>query len=162
MKRNLDQAQTITPAATLLGCVYRPGPIVFDVPGRARPQGSKRAMRRGRKIVMVEMSEHLQSWRGSVAWAAQQQMLKRRRRTLLQGPIELVLLVNFKRPKSWKKTQVWPTGPPDSSKLLRAVEDALTGIVYRDDAQIVVALVAKHADATNPGESVKIIVREIA
>src|SRR5207244_637695 len=32
---------------------------------------------------------------------------------------------------------VYPTTRPDALKLARGVEDALTGIVYRDDAQIV-------------------------
>lgn len=31
----------------------------------------------------------------------------------------------------------WPTSKPDLLKLARGVEDALTGIVYEDDAQIV-------------------------
>ncbi len=30
-----------------------------------------------------------------------------------------------------------PTGRPDVTKLIRSTEDALTGIVWRDDAQIV-------------------------
>jgi len=30
----------------------------------------------------------------------------------------------------------WPTVPPDSMKMVRAIEDALTGILYEDDSQI--------------------------
>jgi Holliday junction resolvase RusA-like endonuclease len=32
----------------------------------------------------------------------------------------------------------YPTGRPDVLKLARACEDALTGVIWRDDAQIVV------------------------
>jgi Holliday junction resolvase RusA-like endonuclease len=37
----------------------------------------------------------------------------------------------------------WPTVRPDVLKLARAVEDALTGLVWRDDSQIVVELLTK-------------------
>ena len=37
----------------------------------------------------------------------------------------------------------FPTVKPDATKLLRAVEDALTGIVWRDDAQVVEQHVSK-------------------
>jgi Holliday junction resolvase RusA-like endonuclease len=33
---------------------------------------------------------------------------------------------------------------PDTSKLIRAVEDALTQVVYRDDSQVVELLALKH------------------
>lgn len=36
-----------------------------------------------------------------------------------------------------------PTGRPDALKLARAAEDALTGVVWRDDAQIVVETLRK-------------------
>ena len=32
---------------------------------------------------------------------------------------------------------------PDATKLVRAVEDALTGLVWRDDAQVVIQTVRK-------------------
>jgi Holliday junction resolvase RusA-like endonuclease len=36
-----------------------------------------------------------------------------------------------------------PVVKPDATKLLRAVEDAMTGTVYRDDAQVVEQFVSK-------------------
>jgi Holliday junction resolvase RusA-like endonuclease len=36
-----------------------------------------------------------------------------------------------------------PTVKPDLTKLLRAVEDALTGVVWRDDSQIIHQVVNK-------------------
>ena len=35
-----------------------------------------------------------------------------------------------------KGARRWPTTKPDLSKLVRAVEDSLSGVVYRDDAQV--------------------------
>jgi Holliday junction resolvase RusA-like endonuclease len=37
----------------------------------------------------------------------------------------------------------WPCSRPDATKLLRAVEDALTGVVWRDDGQVVVQTARK-------------------
>jgi Holliday junction resolvase RusA-like endonuclease len=37
----------------------------------------------------------------------------------------------------------WPTVKPDTTKLLRAVEDACTSILWRDDAQIVIQTACK-------------------
>lgn len=41
--------------------------IKFFVEGIPAPQGSKKAFKRGKKIVLVEMSEKLPVWRDAVA-----------------------------------------------------------------------------------------------
>jgi len=67
---------------------------------------------------------------------------------LLSGPVILTCKFFFARPKSHfgsgrnanvlKDTAPeWHTQKPDLSKTTRAIEDALTGIVWRDDSQIV-------------------------
>jgi len=70
-------------------------------------------------------------------------------RTLLDGPLELHVIFYAPRPKghygSGRNSGVlkhhapaYPIVKPDVTKLLRAVEDAITGICWRDDAQVVV------------------------
>jgi Holliday junction resolvase RusA-like endonuclease len=47
------------------------------------------------------------------------------------------------RPASAPKRVTHPVTRPDAGKLARAIEDALTGVVYRDDGQIVLRTVEK-------------------
>lgn len=63
---------------------------------------------------------------------------------LLDGPLVLVVQFYVPRPKShYGARGLRPSAPdypavrPDVTKLLRAVEDACTGVVWRDDAQVV-------------------------
>ena len=69
----------------------------------------------------------------------------------LEGPVEMEVIVVFPVPKSASKKRrqamLWghemPTKKPDSSNAMKLCEDALNGIAYRDDAQIVLSSVAK-------------------
>lgn len=65
-------------------------------------------------------------------------------RALITGPV--TLRVTFVRPRPaghYGRTGLRPSAPahptvrPDLTKMLRALEDALTGVVWRDDAQVV-------------------------
>ena len=68
--------------------------------------------------------------------------------SLLAGPLELTVTFYLARPRGHYGTgrnadrlrpsaPAHPTTRPDTSKLVRALEDALTRQVYADDAQIV-------------------------
>jgi Holliday junction resolvase RusA-like endonuclease len=52
-------------------------------------------------------------------------------------PVVLEATFCFKRPKSCPKSRQFPVVKPDRDKLLRAAQDALSGILYHDDAQVV-------------------------
>jgi len=76
----------------------------------------------------------LMAWRGAVAAAA---------RKVWTGPptdkaVSLSCTFYFPRPKSAEK-RLYPTkrSVPDGDKLRRAIGDALTGVLYVDDSQIV-------------------------
>ena len=65
-------------------------------------------------------------------------------RPLLDGPLALEVVFTVPRPKGHfgvkglrPSAPPHPTVAPDTTKLLRAIEDAMEGIVYRNDAQIV-------------------------
>jgi Holliday junction resolvase RusA-like endonuclease len=71
-------------------------------------------------------------------------------RSLYQGPLQLTVLFYVPRPKSHygvkgqlKSAPRYPTVRPDVTKLVRPLEDSLTGIVWRDDAQVVRQLAEK-------------------
>lgn len=62
----------------------------------------------------------------------------------LIGPVAMSCHFYYQIPESWaakKKQQaieleIYPTGRPDLSNLVKSIEDACNGIVYIDDAQI--------------------------
>lgn len=116
----------------------------FVALGKARPQGSKRAFvsKKGR-AVMLEDAGDVYDWRRTVAWSATQQIPSAERSPLIDGPCRLELVIYRPRPKSTKRSMRWPWTKPDTSKLLRAIEDALTSVLYRDDALIVDTRVRK-------------------
>jgi len=56
-----------------------------------------------------------------------------------------------------KNALVWHQGRPDLDNMIKAVKDALTGIVYRDDGQICLEIASKKY-ADEPG--IKIIIQD--
>jgi Holliday junction resolvase RusA-like endonuclease len=116
--------------------------VVIEVVGNPAPQGSKRHVGDG---VMIESSKHVRPWRADIAAAAAQVMAGR---PVLTGPLVVDMVFAFARPKGHYGTGrnagvLRPSAPgrpavyPDLSKLARAAEDALTRIVWRDDALVV-------------------------
>lgn len=147
--------------------------IVFEVSGIApRPAGSKNAFpfRRhdGRLGVRVTDSSGLRgkAWRDSVAKACILAM-KKGRKKLLHGAVKLRVAFRLPRPMAHytgKAKTLRDGAPPvhvqkpDTTKLLRAVEDALTGIAWGDDAQIVWQEASKEwADPGSEGATVYIV-----
>lgn len=114
--------------------------ISFFVPGTPAPQGSKRYLGNGR---MVESSRRVKPWRADIRTAALANF-----KQPLTGPIRLDLIFVMPRPMSHYGTgrnvnKIKPSAPvhhtqkPDLDKLIRAVGDALTGVAYCDDSQVV-------------------------
>lgn len=134
--------------------------IEFRVYGEQKPQGSKIAQaiyRKGKdgkptpvmkngRVVTVARNDNpdVVSWRNAIASAA---------REVYSGPLltcAIRLEIAFVRPRPKghfgtgrnaemvkASAPLHPTTKPDNTKLRRAVEDALTGVLYRDDSQIV-------------------------
>jgi crossover junction endodeoxyribonuclease RusA len=125
--------------------------VEFTVLGTPAPAGSKQAFVRGGKAIVVDASKRSRPWKSRVSDAAQIAM---NGRAPLEGPLYLRLSFGVKRPvKHFTQSgelgadgrrRPWPSVRPDAIKLGRAVEDALTGIVYKDDAQIVLEAISKH------------------
>lgn len=59
------------------------------------------------------------------------------------GPIGLELVFTLTRPKSLPKRVIYHTRKPDVDNLAKAVKDAMKGVVYGDDSQVVSLSVAK-------------------
>lgn len=116
--------------------------VSIVVYGAAAPAGSKTTgvTKDGRRFVR-DSSKGSYAWKDRVAGEAGKIMDGRE---ILEGPLWLNALFVVARPKShYGRRGLLPSAPshptvrPDATKLLRAVEDAMKGIVYRDDAQVV-------------------------
>jgi len=112
----------------------------FTVPGLPRPQGSKKAVTRGGKTVLIETAAGLSDWRTAVARAAATE--RERLGGRLLGPLSLTVVFTFPMPPSrGPKARAagigWKTTTPDLDKLVRAVGDALkvSGLI-EDDARL--------------------------
>lgn len=100
------------------------------VPGTPAPQGSKRHVGRG---ILVESSTAVGPWRERVALAVHQAGWQP-----LAGPVAVDLTFVMPRPKSAPKRSTPPaTKRPDIDKLTRAILDAISGIGFVDDAQVI-------------------------
>lgn len=139
--------------------------IRFFVPGVPATAGSKRAFpnpKTGRPIIVDSSGANGKLWRQLVRVAAQQAY----QGPPLEGPLEVRMEFFRVRPKGHYGTgkhsttlkataDPYPAGKPDVLKLARAVEDALTGLTWFDDAQIVTEILAKSYGA-QPGAQVEI------
>ena len=122
----------------------------FTVYGNAEPAGSKRAFYRpGLGVRVVDANPKSREWKNLVAQEA-----GRISTGMLEGPLSLHATFYRPRPASHfgsgrnagvlkTSAPAYPATRPDTTKLLRAVEDALQGVLYRDDAQIVEQHVSK-------------------
>lgn len=123
--------------------------IHFFVPGIPAPGGSKRfvgfAKKTGRAILVDDAGEKNKNWRQSVATFAYMEKQKRGMTTLITQPIHVRMEFIMPRPKAHFRTgkhaneirpdaPTWHTKKPDALKLARSTEDAMTGVLYEDDA----------------------------
>jgi Holliday junction resolvase RusA-like endonuclease len=133
--------------------------VVIDVRGMPKPAGSKRVFLVGkaggpqRPVVTDDSGAKGRDWRVTIQHA----IAGVHPGPPLEGPLELSCYFTVRRPLGHVgKRGLRPTAPaypatrPDVTKLLRAVEDAATGLLWADDAQIVTQSAAKRYGAT-PG-----------
>jgi len=116
-------------------------PIVFTVYGQTLPKGSARAFipKGWTRPVITSNTKGLKQWERTIAAAAQGVASGR----LIAGPIRLQVAFYLDRPKSLPKRVVHHAKRPDLDKLIRSATDALTGVVWKDDAQVVRIIATK-------------------
>jgi Holliday junction resolvase RusA-like endonuclease len=133
--------------------------VEIVVYGIAQPAGSKVPGRtKDGRLFVRDDAKHSRPWKQQVAATAGAQ---RGNTPTLAGPLSLDVVFYLPRPKGHYGTKglrpsapAFPTVRPDATKLLRAVEDALTGIVWRDDAQIVTQTARKRFAEGGPARTV--------
>jgi crossover junction endodeoxyribonuclease RusA len=128
--------------------------ITFDVVGRPAPQGSKKSIGNNR---FIETSKFLPAWRKDVRLAAEHAVAVNGW-AIASGPVELEVMFYIDRPSSVSTVKrPYPIVAPDTDKLLRAVGDSLSGVVYEDDAQVIRVLAWKvYADTRVPGAFIRV------
>lgn len=134
---------------------YEAGSVLglsFFVAGLPAPGGSKRPVPIGKgRVALIDDAKRNGPWRERVASEGQQAMAGLH---LLDGPLGLSMRFVLPRPKGHFGTGKnaarvkasaprWPVVKPDATKFLRAAEDALTKVVWVDDATIVRQFVSK-------------------
>jgi crossover junction endodeoxyribonuclease RusA len=73
----------------------------------------------------------------------------------LDEPLELSVIFYLPRPKT--ATRNFPAVMPDLDKLIRAVGDSLSGLVYVDDSRIVsINAHKRYADDRGPGALIRV------
>jgi Holliday junction resolvase RusA-like endonuclease len=110
--------------------------ITIRLPGVPRGKQRPRLGRHG-----VYTPEQTVKYETSLAWVAKQAMAGR---DPLEGPLRVLIVSSFPIPKSYSKGKaldaktgaIHPTKKPDIDNIVKLV-DALNGIVWQDDAQIV-------------------------
>lgn len=131
-------------------------PYTFVIEGRCPTKGSANSFidpRSSRKIWKADNSR-LRSWTKDAKKAAMAARVP-----LIYKPhgVQMDVTVEFVKPKTAK--QVVPSVKPDADKLLRAIFDAMTGIAYADDSQVVAVALMK---AYGPSERVTVTIGRAA
>ena len=101
--------------------------ISFSCDGTPVPQGSMKVIN---GHILHSQGSALAVWRSTVALSARFAGAKP-----VEGAIGIEILFRVRRPKTVKRD--YPTVAPDLDKYIRGVLDALTGIAYQDDAQVI-------------------------
>lgn len=128
--------------------------IGFEVCGTPAPKGSFRLGGRVRtrsgkyRPIVRKDSDRTDAWEQAVAWAARRAM---EGAPPIAGPVVLEVTFWFVRPK--RPANPYP--PIDLDKLARSTADALSGIAYLDDRQVV-RLLAEKRYAEDPGARIEV------
>lgn len=140
--------------------------ISFTVYGVAQPKGSKKSIplydkKAGKyrtrpngapMTVVIDDNPKAKSWMQEVKAAAFVAMHEQGVREVIRGPIHLICMFTVTRPgghfskatgRLLKSAPHYPATKPDTTKLIRGVEDALNEFLWEDDSRIVIQTAGK-------------------
>ena len=128
--------------------------IEFTVPGDPRGKGRPRFSRVG-KFTKTYTDAKTKEYEAKVALAATAAM---KGHEPLETPVMIWMEINIAIPASYSKKRredcllgvEMPCKKPDADNILKGFLDAMNGIVYKDDVQVVRFTVQKHY-STEPG-----------
>jgi Holliday junction resolvase RusA-like endonuclease len=143
--------------------------VTFALAGQPRGKGRPRvSVRRTENpaqpaFARVYTPAKTRHYEAALAFQAQAAMVGKR---LLEGQLRVLMTAVFSVPASWSKRKrgsalsgaLRPTKKPDADNILKCC-DALNGVVFKDDSQIVDARVTKWY---GPAPELEVTVEEIA
>lgn len=137
--------------------------LTFTVEGEAIPQGRPRFTRNGHAYDPEKSRDYKERVAFAASWAMRGQEAFPK-----EIPLKCVIAIWQKMPKRFTKKQkelaenefLRPTVKPDLDNIVKAITDAMNGIVYADDAQIVDLVCGKYY-AQEPRVLVKVSPYEI-
>jgi Holliday junction resolvase RusA-like endonuclease len=111
--------------------------ISFTVYGHPEPQGSFRPVigKRTGKAILLQSNKKMLPYRQMVSQTAMVEC--RGKMAAKHVPVKLIVSFFIAKPESAKKSRTFPSVKPDVDKLARCISDALSGIAYEDDGQVV-------------------------
>ena len=144
----MDSTRVAHPASNVESTV---GAFHFVAFGTPKAAGSKRGfvLPGTKRVIITDDNPKSRPWKNQVAQAAGLAMDGRQ---LFNGPLSVEMRFMVARPKghfgknglnATGRASPYPAKKPDALKLARGVEDAMSGVVYRDDAQIVHEVLTK-------------------
>ena len=125
--------------------------LSFNIIGVPVPKGRPRFFR-GPKFVHTYTPKKTHVWESSIRVQARQHKPE----IPWQGPIRMTLLFFMPRPKSLSKEVIHHVKKPDLDNLAKAMKDALQGIMYVSDSQVVYLILSKIYASGEPRVEVKI------
>jgi crossover junction endodeoxyribonuclease RusA len=126
--------------------------LEFGVAGKPAVQGNHAVSPRG--YIFEKKSKELIDWREALGWRAKLAMGAGK--VPAHGAMHVRLEFYLERPKTSRQSR--PTVKPDLDKLARAALDAMTGIVWVDDSQVVELTAEKHYSPDAAGVGCLVIV----
>lgn len=116
--------------------------VELTVYGNPVAQGRPKFFRRGNHVGCYDPQKS-KEWKETIKGQAIRQGA-----TVMDGALNMTLEFYMSRPKTLPKKVLHHTKKPDVDNLVKAVKDALKGICYRDDAQVVTLYATKNYHMT--------------
>lgn len=131
----------------------------FHVPGQPVGKGRPRIGKVGAHARMFTPAKTV-NYEGLVAFAAQQAM---QGASLFEDACEVKMRIDCQIPASWSQKkqraaaagEIHPTTKPDVDNIVKAIFDAINGVVWKDDVQVVALTLTKRYSMV-PGVAVRI------
>lgn len=150
--------------------------ITFFVPGEPQGKGRARAYvkkdkyrrpmrnRHGNIAIGHYTPDKTRSYEEEIAWRA----VDARNEAPFTGPVRVTIDIRKGIPESWPKWkkemaiagEILPTTKPDTDNVEKAIKDALNGVLWLDDSQVVEDQKTARYTADRPG--VQVVVEPLA